>query len=235
MEIRAGIASTTHLDLHGQRAAVEFLRRSAEGMKDTYVPLLIDHDWNQLAGVILNARVVPLEDGEHALLAVNGMFENEAEHAAFRAGDPNTSWHNYELIIDDLENQMSEIFNPTNEPDPDGESPEYPNTLAGRLERYLDTTSVTPDGEVYLVKFKIVQLRDLEVHVHSDHPPPHFHILSTQRNMNARVLVETLELHNMAHGDIKPRDLRKVQSYFRNNGEEWDRLKREHTRMQGAG
>ena len=70
MEIQGGIASSTHVDSHGQRMTKELLDENYLRIQTVYVPLLVDHDFNRQIGVVLSSRVIDLGDGEHALLTI---------------------------------------------------------------------------------------------------------------------------------------------------------------------
>jgi Domain of unknown function (DUF4160) len=231
MKIRGGIASTTHLDYHGQRMAKSALDQFAGQIKDRYIPLLIEHDFDRQIGVNLSARVVRLEDGEHALLIVSGIFEDDSEAAAFRSGEANAVWKRYESTLDDVETRVPTLLSMAADwPSP--EDAEYPQTIAGQLELHLDSTSVAPDRSVGLIKQRIATIRDLEINVYpKDHEPAHFHVRSRQRNMDARFRIETLEFINEKRGKIKPKEIRQVQDFFEKNPAMYAQLKQEYERL----
>jgi hypothetical protein len=231
MDIIGGIASTTHLDYHGQRMAKSTLDQFAEQIRAKYIPLLVDHGLDQQIGINLSARIIQLEDGEYALLVVTGIFKKDTEAASYPPGAVNDVWRNYEAVLDDVETLVPTLLSvPSDEPTP--EEIEYPPTVAGQLELHLDSTSVAPDGSVYLIKRRIANVRDLEINVYpKDHDPPHFHVCSRQRNMDARFHIETLELINMKHGSISQKEIRQVQDFFKRNPEKLARLRNEYDRM----
>ncbi|MFJ9787804.1 DUF4160 domain-containing protein [Amycolatopsis sp. NPDC101161] len=205
---------------------------AAEQLRAKYIPLLINHDWEQHIGVNLNARVVKLEDGEYAMIVVSGIFSDTSEFATYPTGAPNTAWADYEAVLDDVEAQVPMLLStaaskkrPKSEP--------YPPTLAGQLELHLDSTTIAPDGSVYLIKQRVATIRDLEINVYpKDHDPPHFHVRSKQRNLDARFHVYTLELINEKHGKVKPKEVRQIQDFFKNNTTMHTLLKSEHERLQ---
>lgn len=231
MQIQGGIASTTHIDYHGDRMAKSALDQFAEQIKVRYIPLLVNHDFSQQIGINLTARVVRLEDGEYALLVVSGIFEDETEAASYPSNADNTVWRDYEQLLNDVENSVPALLAMADDaPTPD--QVVYPQTIAGQLELYLDSTSVTPDGTVYLIKQRIASVRDLEISIYpKDHEPPHFHVRSKQRNMDARFHVETLELINEKHGTIRSKEIRQVQEFFRTDTEALARLRAEYERL----
>jgi hypothetical protein len=203
-----------------------------EQLRAKYVPSFVNHDPEQHDGVNLNARVVQLEDGEYALIAVQGIFTDESEFATYRTGAPNTVWADYESVLDNVEAQVPELLSAAASRDRPKSEP-YPPTLAGQLELHLDSTTIAPDGSVYLIKQRVATVRDLEVNIYpKDHDPPHFHVRSKQRNLDARFHVYTLELINEKHGKIKPKEVRQIQDFFKSNSKMHTLLKSEHERLQ---
>lgn len=68
-----GTMVTTHIDLHGERLAVEGLESFAASINDNYLPFTVEHDIrNAPIGRVASATIVRLEDGE---FAVTGTFE----------------------------------------------------------------------------------------------------------------------------------------------------------------
>jgi Domain of unknown function (DUF4160) len=231
MKISGGIASTTHVDSHGQRMAKSLLDQFALQIKTHYVAQLIRHDSDQHKGINLSARVMQLDDGEYALLLVSGIFENEAERAIFLVGAANTVWASYESMLDEVEAHVPALLSMAAD-EPTLEDVPYPQTLAGQLEFHLNSTSVAPDGTVYLIKQRIANIRDLEINIYpKDHEPPHFHVRSRQRNMDARFHVETLEFINEKTGTIKPKEVKQIQDFFQKDPAMHAKLKREYDRL----
>jgi hypothetical protein len=231
MQILGGIASTTHVDYHGDRVAKSALDKFADQIRAKYVPLLVNHDFSQQIGANFAARVVKLEDGEYALLVVSGIFDDGTEEASFPIGAANTVWQDYEHVLDFIEASIPTLLSMASEaPTPDDVA--YPETIAGQLELYLDSTSVAPDGSVYLIKQRIASVGDLKVDIYpKDHDPPHFHVLSKQRNMNARFHIETLELINEKSGSIRSKEVKQIQEFFKANPEVLTRLRDEYQRL----
>lgn len=228
MEISTGIASTTHLDRHYERMAKSALDGGAKQINERLIPQLIEHDWNQHVGVLLYGEVFQLDDGEYALGVVLGRFENEEERAKYATGNPNIYWSYFRdyLNIDRLkkmaaENRISIVNNSD-------------RTIVDWLEIHLDSTEVLPDGTVYKIKRFIAATGDLRIEVYpGDHQyQPHFHVISKQRKINARFDIKTLELINRKNGEIRPKDIRKIQDFFKTNPEYLEELKSEHGRFQ---
>lgn len=232
MQILGGIASTTHVDYHGQRIDRSLLDQFADQIKATYIPLLINHDFSQQIGVNLTARVVRLDDDEYALLVVNGIFDDSSEAVTFPVRGENTVWRHYESVLDDVEESVPALLAMASD-DVLPEDVAPPQTIADQLELHLDSTEIAPDGSVYLIKRRIASVGDLVIDIcPKDHEPPHFHVLSKQRNMNARFYIETLELYNMKHGEIRPKEVKQIQDFFQTHPEALEKLRDEYARLQ---
>lgn len=112
---------------------------------------------------------------------------------------------------------------------PNGEEPL--RELERALEFYLDTRAVDSDGSILLVKRKLDTVNDLKIMLRTkDHPPAHFHVISSQRNIDARFSIETLDVLSEKRGRITPDDIKKIQRFYRENPDRYDVLKREYAR-----
>lgn len=68
---------TTHVDLHGERFALEALESMRDHIRSSYLPFIYNHDPRcPPLGRVFSAEIVRLEDGEHALDAEVEMFES---------------------------------------------------------------------------------------------------------------------------------------------------------------
>ncbi len=216
------IASTTHIDRHRERMSVEALEGMASKVNREYIPYLIEHDFNRQIGVLLSAKVEKMDD-EYALLVVTGIFETEEEFDLYPNGAKNEVWREY-----------MEYLNFVPESGVRTEEVETPQTLEQKLETYLDSTKVLPDGTIYRIKHFVTSVNDLEVHVWpKDHDPAHFHVISKQRNFDARFDLNTLEFLSNKSGRAKKKDVKKIQSFFKNRPDAWADLKNRHQKMQG--
>lgn len=65
------------------------LETGARQIRKKYVPLLIEHDFNRQIGVLLNAKVAKLPDGEFALLRIRRITHSASSicGATSRAAD----------------------------------------------------------------------------------------------------------------------------------------------------
>lgn len=231
MELIVGIASTTHVDRHNERVSKSALESMSRQIREKYIPQLVNHDWDEYIGVVLYGEVFQLEDGEFALGVVCGIFEDESEKDSFLPEQKNTVWESCRelLDVDSLRLFSAErALELRTEP----QFIRLRKTVANRLETYLDSTGVAPDGTVYTTKFLVTSLNDLKIEVYPhDHAPKHFHVTSKQRGIDARFSIDTLEPISTKHGTISPRDIRKIQDYFVKRPDELERLISEHTRL----
>lgn len=105
--------------------------------------------------------------------------------------------------------------------------------LERALEFYLDTRALNSDGSILLIKRKLDTIDDLRIILRTkDHPPPHFHVISLQRNIDARFSIETLEVLSEKHygRKITSDDIKKIQGFYRENPERYEVLKREYAK-----
>jgi hypothetical protein len=223
------LASTTHLDLHYERMSRDFLESSAASMKKVHRPYLIDHDFDRQIGVVLNARVAELPDGEHGLFLVVGLFDELGEKACYETGDDNLVHGLYDDLLDGIEEGV--VLQEGREVT----SLERELSLPELLAIHLDSTKVMKSGEVYKVKRYIVSVGDLSIHVYAkDHPgekPGHFHVKSKQRKIDARFNLDTLECMNVKGGRLKADDPSKIVNFFTTHPEHLATLRDEHRRL----
>lgn len=229
MKFITGIASTTHIDKHGDRFAKSALDDMAGQIKKKFIPNLVDHNPKQQIGAALYGEVFKLDDGEYALAIVTGIFEDSREKEMCEAGKPNILWVEGKKHLDTDELMKMHENNPNK-----GHA-QIPSrrTVADLLETHLDSTQVAPDGKVYKVKRFIASTGDLSIDVYAnDHKyEPHFHVISKQRAINARFDLETLEVISMKTGKIKPNDVKKIQDFFKLRPDKLKFLKDEHKRL----
>lgn len=232
MKIIVSIASTTHIDRHNERISKSVLDDMAKQTKDKYIPLLFNHEWDRQIGVNLYGEVFLLHDGEYALGMVSGLFENENEKEHFKIGQPNIVWIEYKkyLNTDELIEKMSS----KNQEKHTIPSVKPNRNISDYLEEYLNSTQVTPDGKLYKIKKFIASFGDLKIDIYpKDHKnPTHFHVTSLQRGINARFDINTLELINIKCGKINQKDIKKIQTFFKETPSLLEKLKSESLRME---
>jgi hypothetical protein len=229
LDLQSGIASTTHLDEHGQIIDRKLLDDAAIRIRASYLPLLINHDPDRLIGAVLNARVTQLPDGEYALIVVSGIYESNQDAESFAPGLANTVYQDFESQLDAAEQEARTSDLPRHaDVQPTQEGFEG---LRERLSLYLSSTQVLPDGSLLLTKRQVVKLGDLKIEVYRDHEPPHFHVKSVQRGFDARFDIETLEYISNKRSGISPGDIRAVKRYFLDHPDDLDKLRNEYQRM----
>lgn len=234
MRITIGIASTTHVDRHEERMAKSALDGMAKQIKENFIPQLIEHDWDKrIGGVILYGEVFQLEDGEYAIGIVSGIFENKEEKIIFKIGNPNNVWQKYKKYLD-IEGlkKLQKINLKERKNKKISDNSKFKINIADLLEKHLNSNQVGPDGRVYKIKRFIASVGDLKIEVYpNDHYPPHFHIVSKQRKINARFNIETLDYINSKIGKISSKDIKKIQNFFKTTPQFLKLLKDEYVRF----
>jgi Domain of unknown function (DUF4160) len=91
--------------------------------------------------------------------------------------------------------------------------------LERELGKYLDRAVIDQDGNVreFFTKAFVGQIRDLRIElrpVGKEHNPPHFHVISQQRNMNASF---TLNGCDLLVGNATEKDVKAIKSFFQKN------------------
>lgn len=105
--------------------------------------------------------------------------------------------------------------------------------IAELLRKYIDSTRVLPNGTVYYIKAFVCLVKDLKVVVYpKDHEnQPHFHVISKQRNIDARFDLHTLECISLKRGKISVKDIKKIKSFFREHPDALRKLKATHEEL----
>lgn len=80
----------------------------------------------------------------------------------------------------------------------------------------------------YETRQQVTQVRDLKISVYTDHDPPHFHVFSVQKNIEATFSLDTLELLTSQPRMISAQDIKTIQETFRNNTDLYESLKLKH-------
>jgi hypothetical protein len=100
MMIIKGIASTTHVDTQGDKITKNAQDMMEEKINNVYVPLDIEHSGNYI-GVVFCAKVKKLEDEEHGLFIVAGVYENIEERKKYPYGTKNEVYKEYLHLLDE--------------------------------------------------------------------------------------------------------------------------------------
>ncbi len=228
-----GIASTTHIDRHYEQMTKNALDGMVKQINEKFIPLLIEHDPNKHVGVIFYGEVFQLRDGEYALGIIAGIFETDEDRVVFETGKSNDMWSYYKKYfnINDLlelneENSRNKVEMP--------QMIKSELNIVDLLEIHLDSTQVLPDGTVYGIKRFIASTGDLRIEVYpKDHDPnpTHFHVISKQREINARFDIHTLDLISTKKGKVKQKDIRKIKNFFETRPDILKKLITEHLRL----
>lgn len=224
MEIVTGIASTTHLDRQNHKLTKDALEDMAVQINQRYIPYLIEHDWNKHIGTILYGETFQLMDSEYALGVVICLFNSEEDKKVFVTGQENTIWEKCKPILN-----VDKLAQMNHEATSSGELSSTSNqaqNLADLLETHLNSTQELPNGEIYNVKKLVCNAGDLSVQVYpKDHWPPHFHVISKQRGMDARFALDTLDFISMKRGKISHKDVKKIRHFFETHPNELSKLR----------
>ncbi len=230
MKIITAIASTTHVDKHFEQFTKEALESMAKQIKQKYIPFLVDHDFDRQIGMLLYGEVFQLADGEYALGVVSAYFETPGDQIIFQNEAKNIVWKQYKNhlnISEMIKTQASaaKVYKPPNRRRSD-------LSLSELLEIHLDSTQITPSGQVNKIKKLVATVDSLRIEVYpKDHEhQPHFHVISRQRGINARFDLNTLQVISMKSGKITQRDIKKIQNFFESQ-EMLEILKNEHSRL----
>lgn len=227
MKIVTGIASTTHIDVYLERMTKEALNGMAQQINSKYIRQTVEHQPGLQIGIVLCGKIKQLSDGEFGLFAVFGIFDNESEYRKYPLGTPNIVWEKYVSLLNDVSTEIKELHQE------DASTKDEIPSIATLLERHLDSTAIWEDGSVYKVKHLIARSKDLEFHVYpKDHYPPHFHVTSKQRGIEARFHIDTLELVSIKNGNVRNSDAKKVRNFFETYPDKWKALKEAYARMQ---
>ncbi len=208
----------------------EALEGGVSQINSRYIRFNDGHGSPNVLGVLLCAEVQPLNDGEHALVAVIGVYEDDGDCSVYRVGEVNTESEKFKPY---LEKAAEQIQRRTSQCVSDSirAATDSPRNIADLLETYLDSTAIWSDGSVYKVKHFIASVGNLEIHVYRDHNPPHFHVKSKQRNIDASFHLDTLEPLKGKAGAISGSDIKKIKNFF-SDPAMMQMLKKEHARMQ---
>lgn len=221
------IASTSHKDAHGMRMAKELLEDFSKQIANKYIAVPVNHDDAEpRIGVIVSAKVFTLTDGEAALGIIAVVHDSSERAKAFAAGSKNDTFEEFLPAIDQKMLQIAHDIKMLTYAEPK-------LSLEDKLESFLRSHTVTDDGLIRTHKYLVTKIGDFRVEVYSDdHAPTHCHIISKQRNINARFTVEPFEWLNMKYGHISNKDKKLIKMFFEMNADELENLKQQAKRLQ---
>lgn len=81
------------------------------------------------------------------------------------------------------------------------------------LERYINQTVVHPEFGVYFIKELVIRIRKMKIEINpNDHNPPHFHVKSHDKSIDA---VFRLDNCSFIQGRIGGDDLRRIEEFYK--------------------
>jgi hypothetical protein len=84
--------------------------------------------------------------------------------------------------------------------------------LENQLEKYINKTMYTPEWEVYFIKELVGRVRNMKIEIYSnDHNPPHFHVKSNDRSINAKFRLDNCDF---IKGSIGTKDYKRIKAFF---------------------
>ncbi|MCA9382564.1 DUF4160 domain-containing protein, partial [Candidatus Dojkabacteria bacterium] len=212
------------------------LKSASEQVNRKFLPLLLDHNPKKILGVNLYSQVYKLDPDRYALIVLSGIYETDCEKNKYKIGDKNiTSEDNKYMYrkmirksIATFRNELSKIPSMKYKP---------PKTLEGEIEEYLNRTMVDDNGRVYEIRAYIDSTHDLRIEIFPrDHleNPPHFHIISKQRGINARFNVYTLEHIDTKKGKVSSNDVKKIKKFFEMHQDVYEKLLKKYNLFREA-
>lgn len=235
MIIQTWIASTTHLDRQNQKMSKEALEWMAEQINFKFIPQLIEHDFENQIWVLLYWEVFLLPDWEFWLWVVIWIFQNIEDKNIFKNYENNNVSNIYKKYfnVDEfvklfLENKNRED-NIQIEKDTDNDELNFANLL----EKHLNSTSVTPSGDIYIIKRFVASTNWLKIEVYpKDHFPPHFHVVSKERDLNARFDLDSFDYISTKNWKITDKQKRQIKNFLETNPKIVEKLKNTYIRLQ---
>lgn len=80
------------------------------------------------------------------------------------------------------------------------------------LESYINRTMYHPGWGIYFIKELVEQVRNMKIEIYSnDHNPPHFHVKSKDRSIDAVFRLDNCE---MIEGVIGSKDKKRIEAFY---------------------
>lgn len=223
------IASTTHLDLHGERIAKQQISDFEQTIATKYIGYQYNHNGaGPKLGVIVSAKLFDLSDGEAAIGIIIVEYTDNRISKELQIGAPNTLFEKFQkaIIVDllvELDKLNMLIYVP----------PKL--TLEDKLESFFQSHIIDSSGRIRTNKYFVTEFGKFTVEVYpKDHRPAHCHIISTQRRINARFTLEPFGLMNMKQGKITGKDKKIIMRFFSTHPDELENLQIEARRLELA-
>lgn len=105
--------------------------------------------------------------------------------------------------------------------------------LGEALGKHIDNTKIWTDGRVMFIKAFIDSVNDLKFVLYpKDHNPPHFHVISKSRKINACFSIKPVEYLSDKRGNITNDDIKKIKNFFEVRKSAYEFLLSEYNRLQ---
>lgn len=80
------------------------------------------------------------------------------------------------------------------------------------LEHYFNVASIKNLEKGIIIKERIETIRNMQIIIYSnDHNPPHFHVISKDKKIDAKFKIENCEFLS---GQIESKDLKRLKAFF---------------------
>ncbi|WP_405606541.1 DUF4160 domain-containing protein [Polaribacter sp. Asnod1-A03] len=84
--------------------------------------------------------------------------------------------------------------------------------LINILEKYINKTVYHEEFGVYFIKELVSRIRNMKIEIYSnDHNPPHFHVKSSDKSINATFRLDNC---NLLKGEIDIKDRKRIEAFF---------------------
>jgi len=210
----------------------ETLEEKGNMINTIYLPLTDEnHDVQNPIGVLLYGEVFPLDDGEFALGFVAGVYEEAEDLKTYKLSARNTAGNMYKRHLN--KDYLKEVVNLNKNTETSLKKINV-RVISSLMNLFLDSTDVSHGGQLRIQKKFVASTGDLTIEIYpKDHLPDHFHVISRQRKINARFDLDTLEHISNETGQIREKDIRKIQAFLKLHPTYIDVLRSECQRMKG--
>lgn len=87
------------------------------------------------------------------------------------------------------------------------------NEIELELDKYINRTMYHPEWGIYFIKELVARVRNMKIEIYSnDHNPPHFHVKSNDKSIDA---VFRLDNGEYLRGIIGNKDQKRIEAFFK--------------------
>lgn len=91
------------------------------------------------------------------------------------------------------------------------------------LEKYINKTVYHEEFGIYFIKELVGRIRNMKIEIYSnDHNPPHFHVKSSDKSINATFRLDDCTL---IQGNVNRKDKKRIEAFY-NDSETKDFMKK---------